>query len=155
MNRFATLGFAALISLGFAAQASAFSFSPKNKSFSASGKTNLTKGSLSVPCTSTFVGSSDAAGVGHIKSATFSGGLFCSGIKAVGLPWTAKATTATKAVVYRVSVSASVFGTCGPTNVPVSVSKTGVFTFANVILTPNCKVNGTIASKPPVTIVSP
>jgi hypothetical protein len=152
-----TLGIAALAALGFATQASATTYSlhPRNATFVGTGSTNLTKGSLVVPCTAKFTGKTDAAGVGHVTAASFTGGTLCAGIRATGLPWTGKAVSATRAVIYNVSVSASIFGTCGPSNVPVTVSKTGVITFNNVTLKPDCKVKGNITTKPAVTIVSP
>jgi hypothetical protein len=39
--------------------------------------------------------------------------------------------------------------------VPTTVSSTGVITFSNVTLTPNCVVKGSVATTPHVTIVSP
>jgi hypothetical protein len=155
MKTLITLGVAALATFSLATQASAYSFHPRSTSFVGSGKTQLTKGSLSVPCTAKFTGRTNSLGVGHVTSAAFSGSSLCTGIKATGLPWTAKATSATRAVVDKVAVTASIFGTCGPSNVPVTVSSTGVITFNNVTLTPNCVVKGSIATSPHITIVSP
>jgi hypothetical protein len=39
--------------------------------------------------------------------------------------------------------------------VPVTVSSTGLITFSNVTLTPNCVVKGSVQTTPHVTIVSP
>ena len=150
-----TFGVAALAALSLATQASAFSLHPRSTSFVGTGKTQLTKGALTVPCTARFTGKTDSLGIGHVTSATFSGSSLCTAIKATGLPWTAKAISATKATIAKVSVSASIFGTCGPSNVTVTDSATGVITFANVTLAPNCVVKGSIATTPHVTIVTP
>ena len=155
MKTITALGLSALLTVGIAGQASAFSFSPKNTHFTASGPTSLTKGTLTVPCTANFTGSTDATGLGKVLTASFTGSSICTGIKATGLPWPAKATSATTALISHVAVTASIFGTCGPSNVPTTVSKTGVITFSNVTLTPNCKVKGSITTHPAVTIVSP
>ena len=155
MKTITALGLSALLTVGIASQAAAFSFSPKNTSFTASGSTSLTKGTLTVPCTAHFTGHTSSTGVGSVLTASFSGSSLCTAIKATDLPWPAKATSATTAVVSHVAVTASIFGTCGPSNVPTTVSKTGVITFSNVTLTPNCKVKGSVTTTPPVTIVSP
>ena len=155
MKAITTLGVAALAAFAFVGQASAYSLHPRSTSFVGTGKTNLTKGLLTVPCTARFTGKTDSLGVGHITSAVFSGSSVCTGVKATGLPWTGKAVSATRAVIYNVAVSASVFGTCGPSNVPVTISSTGVITFSNVTLKPNCVVKGSVATTPHVTIVSP
>ena len=155
MKTLITLGVAALATFSLTTQASAYSFHPRSTSFVGAGKTQLTKGSLTVPCNARFTGKTDSLGIGHVTSATFSGSTLCTGIKATGLPWTGKAASATRAVIYKVAVSASIFGTCGPSNVPVTVSSTGVITFNNVTLTPNCVVKGSIATTPHITIVSP
>lgn len=155
MKILTTIAAAAVISLGFAAQASAYSLSPTSTSFTGSGSTKLTKGLINVPCSAAFTGTTDASGNGSITGATFSGGLVCPGITAVGLPWAASATGAGAATIYGVSVSAGLFGTCGPTNLPVAISGSGVITFSSS-LTPNCAVQTTgsgIATSPAVTVV--
>ncbi|HXU98912.1 MAG TPA: activator of alkane oxidation [Caulobacteraceae bacterium] len=155
MKTLITLGAAALAAFSITTQASAYSLHPRSTSFTGSGKTQLTKGSLTVPCTAKFTGHTDSVGVGHVTGAAFSGSSLCTGIKATGLPWTAKAVSATHAVIHNVSVSASIFGTCGPSNVRTAVSSTGLITFSNVTLTPDCVVKGSIQTTPHVTIVSP
>jgi hypothetical protein len=152
--RVALLALAPVAALGLAQSAQAYSFSPKSANFTAAGKTNLTKGSLTVPCTARFIGYTDKYGVGYVKAASYSGSSLCTWIKSTGLPWKVKAASATTATVYNVSVSASIFGTCGPSNVPGTV-KNSQFIFNNVILKPNCKINGAVTTTPKVSIVSP
>lgn len=154
MKILTTIAAAAVISLGFAAQASAYSLSPTSTSFTGTGGTKLTKGLISLSCTANFTGTTDASGNGSITGATFTTGL-CPTVSAVGLPWAASATGAGTATIYGVSVSAGLFGTCGPTNLPVAVSGSGVITFSST-LSPNCAVQTTgsgIATSPAVTVV--
>ena len=155
MRTLTTLAASALIAFGFAASASAYSFSPKGKSFTGTGTTKLTKGLLSVPCTAHFIGKTDSLGRGYITGASFSGSTSCTAIRPAALPWKASATSATGATVFNAEVTASIFGTCGPSNVKVTVSSTGVIKFANQTLAPNCVVNGSITTTPHVTIVNP
>jgi hypothetical protein len=155
MKTILTLGAAALLSFGLVAQASAYSLYPRSTNFTGAGKTQLTKGSLSVPCTAKFTGKTGSTGIGYVTSASFTGSTICAGIKATGLPWVAKATSLTRGLIYRVSVSASIFGTCGPSNVPVTVSSTGLITFSNVTLTPNCVIKGSVQTTPHITIRNP
>ncbi|QUD89783.1 activator of alkane oxidation [Phenylobacterium montanum] len=155
MRVLATIAATALVSFGFAATASAYSFHPRSTSFTGVGSTKLTKGLLSVPCTAHFTGHTDSLGKGYITAASFSGSSACSAIRAAALPWHALATSLHGATVYNAEVTASIFGTCGPSNVPVTVSSTGVITFSNATLKPNCVVSGNVQTTPHVTIVSP
>jgi hypothetical protein len=155
MKTIGTFGMAVALGLTSAGMASGYSLSPKNASFTGVGKTTLTKGSLTVPCTAKFTGKTDAKGIGHITSATFSGNILCGGVKATGLPWIGEATSATGGTIQNVAVTASVFGACGPTTIPLTLSKTGVLAFNNVTLKPNCAIKGSIATKPVLTIVKP
>jgi hypothetical protein len=155
MRVLVTIAAAALVSLGFAATASAYSFHPRSTTFTGTGSTKLTKGLLSVPCTAHFSGKTDSLGHGFITGASFSGSSACSAIRPAALPWKALATAAHSAVVYNAEVTASIFGTCGPSNVPITVSSTGVITFNNATLKPNCVVSGSVATTPQVTIVNP
>jgi len=155
MKTFCILAIATLAASGLCDSANAYSLSPKSTKFTGSGSTTLTKGSLTLTCTAKFVGDTDSKGVGHITAASFTGNVLCGGVKATGLPWTGKATTASGGTILDVEVSASVFGTCGPTTIPVTLGKTGVISFANVTLKPNCAIKGSVATKPVVTIVKP
>jgi hypothetical protein len=155
MIKIIKLGAIGVLAFASAGTASAYSLSPKNASFTGTGTTTLTKGSLTVPCTAKFKGETDAKGIGHITSATFSGNILCGGVKATGLPWLGKASSATGGTITDVSVTASVFGACGPTTIPLTLSKTGVLAFNNVTLKPDCAIKGSIATKPMLTIVKP
>jgi hypothetical protein len=155
MKTIITFGAAALLSFSLVAEASAYSLYPRSTNFTGTGKTQLTKGSLTVPCTAKFTGKTTSTGVGYVTSASFTGSTICAGIKSTGLPWPGKAVSATKAYIYNVKVSASIFGTCGPTNVPTTVSSTGLITFSNVTLTPNCVVKGSVQTTPHIVIHNP
>jgi hypothetical protein len=155
MRVLATIAATALVTFGFAAAAQAYSFHPRSTNFVGVGPTKLTKGLLSVPCSARFVGHTDSLGRGWITGATFSGSSACTAIRASHLPWEGLANGLHTAKVYNATVTASIFGTCGPSTVPVTVSSTGVITFSNAVLTPNCSVTGNIQTTPHVTIVSP
>jgi hypothetical protein len=153
MKTFTTLAAVALVSFGFANSASAFKLSPPSTKFKASGSTSLTKSGVTVPCTANFVGKTSAKGTGKITGASFTGSSTCTAIQATGLPWQAKAISATTANINNVSVNAGPLGTCGPSTVPVQISGSGAITFNNVVLTGGCSVSGTVQSTPAVTIV--
>lgn len=148
---------ALLATAAFAASASAASFSPANGTFTGTGTTSLTKGSLTIPCTANFTGHT-TGGVGVIDTATFSGGGgLCALIHKTGT-WNATATSASgagagTASITGVAVTASLFGTCGPSTVNVTVSATGLITFNNQTLSPNCAINGSVQTSPALTIV--
>jgi hypothetical protein len=152
---------ALLAVVGMAASASATSLSPANATFTGTGTTTLKKGSLTLTCTANFTGHT-TGGVGTIDTATFSGGTLglCAGVSKSGT-WTATGTLANappvdgKADITGVTVNASIFGTCGPTTVPVSITSGGLIKFDNVTLTPDCAINGTVQTSPVVTVVNP
>jgi hypothetical protein len=155
MKTLIAIGSAATLALSLSTPALAkttYEFTPVSKAFTATGTTMLTKGTINLSCTAKFVGKTTAAGVAEITSATFTGNILCGAVKSTGLPWLGTASSLTKATFAKVSVSASLFGVCGPSNVPVTVAGAGKITFAKVTLTPDCVVNGTITSKPALTI---
>jgi hypothetical protein len=153
MKKFIASAVALVISAGIAASASAApSLSPANGTFTGDGSTSLKKGTLTLPCTAHFTGHT-TAGVGTIDTATFSGsGGLCGLVTKTGT-WTATATGAGTANIAGVSVNASLFGTCGPSNVPVTISGAGVINFASVVLAPDCAINGSVATSPAVTAI--
>jgi len=152
MKTFIALGAVALLSLSLATPASAvttYEVSPLNKAFTAVGTTSLTKGSINLTCTAHFTGKTTAAGLVEITKASFTGNVLCGAVKDLDLPWVGTASTATKVTFAKVSVSASLFGTCGPSSVPVTITK-GAIAFSKVTLTPNCVVNGSGIKTTPV-----
>ena len=153
MRTLTTLAATALIAFGFTDTASAYSFSPKSKTFTGTGTTKLVKGLLSIACTAHFAGKTDSLGRGFIWRRLQQHLLRRH--PAGGPAWKALAVSATSATVYNAEVTASIFGTCGPSNVKVTVSSTGIIKFANQTLKPNCVVNGSVATTPHVTIVNP
>jgi hypothetical protein len=143
---------AILASAGLAASASAASLTPATGTFTGTGTTNLTKGSLTIPCTANFTGHT-TGGVGTIDTATFSGGGgLCALISKSGT-WTATATGAGTATISGVAVNASLFGTCGPSTVNVTISAGGLITFSSQTLTPNCVINGSVQTSPVVNAI--
>ncbi|CAN7553667.1 activator of alkane oxidation [Caulobacter sp. LjRoot300] len=148
---------ALLATAAFAASASAASFSPANGNFTGTGTTSLTKGTLTIPCTANFTGHT-AGGIGFIDTATFSGGGGLCGLIHKTGTWTATAATANgtgggTASITGVAVTASLFGTCGPSTVAISLNDTGLITFNNQTLSPDCAINGSVQTSPQLHIV--
>ena len=158
MKAFTMISVAVLASLAMAAQASAASFAPPNTSFTGAGTTNLKKGIFPpIPCTANFTGHTDAAGAAFIDTAAFTGSVACTSIAASGLSWGTTITGPNSATINGVAFS-SPLGPCGPANLPVNVSSTGVITFNYTITAGNCTVSttgGGIVTTPAVTIVWP
>lgn len=143
---------AGITSLGLAVQARP-SFSPRNSSFTAKGQVSVLKGSTTNPCAAHLVGNTDAAGIGTITGATFTGSDFCTAITSNGLPWTMNAETKQRATLHSVAFT-TIYGNCGPVNASVFVNSAGRFTF-HFFLNPDCVLNGYVKTTPAVTIVKP
>ncbi len=139
---------------GLATEASAFKFSPPSTSFTASGPTSLTANGITLACTSTFTGSTNARGKGKVTGFSASGGLGCTSVVGSNFPWKAKAISATTAKFTGVQVGIPGLGiNCGPGSVTATDNGSGAITF-NATLNPgNCMVSGTVQTTPPVTIV--
>ncbi len=125
---------------------------PNGEPFSASGLTNLSKGSINASCTSTFNGTITSTGIVNITSATFTGGATCSlisGSASSTSPWTGQADSTTQLSINNVQVNVSLLGPCGPSKVVTAWSDANSsLTFNNAALTPNCTVSGTVVTSP-------
>ncbi|MBA3810912.1 MAG: activator of alkane oxidation [Caulobacteraceae bacterium] len=145
---------AAIAALGLAGQASAFSLSPKNTNFTASGPTSLTANGITLACTSTFTGKTNKKGTGKITGFSAVGQPGCTSVVGSNFPWNAKATSATNIKFTNVQVGIPSFGiNCGPGTVNSTDNASGQVTF-NATLNPgNCQVSGTVQSSPAITIV--
>ncbi|WP_186192256.1 hypothetical protein [Burkholderia gladioli] len=125
---------------------------PNGEPFSATGGTTLTKGSITANCTATFNGTITTTGIVTITSTSFTGGGLCGLIQGSATsanPWTGQADTATQLTINNAQVSASLLGTCGPSQVVTAWNNAGSsLTFNNAILTPNCSVTGTVVTSP-------
>jgi len=143
----------ALTALAAANTASAFSFSPTSTHFAATGTLKLTADGVTVSCKTSLTGATTATGGASISGAKFSGSSFiCADITPTGLPWAMTANSATKATIDGIGVSGG-GSSCGPSNVPITVSKTGAFKFANVSISGGCMANGTLKTSPVIKIV--
>ena len=138
--------------LGLATQASAYKFSPPSTHFTATGPTSLTANGVTLNCTSTFTGSTDAAGRGKVTGFSASGIAGCSSVTAT-LPWPAKAVNAKTGKFTNVQVAVPGLVTCGPGSVKAKDNASGQITFDATLDPGNCHVSGTVQSSPPVTIV--
>lgn len=155
MRLLTTLAAAAALTLGFAAQASAYTLSPTSTGFTATGDVAVIKGMTYLFCTMDIAGTTDAAGVGTVTSAALGGTPLCALFIPNGLPWTMTATGAGTAAISNVSFTSSFWGACGPTALTVSISGAGAITF-NSYLAPNCgfKTNSSgLATSPAVTVI--
>lgn len=140
-----------LTTLGFASSANAFKFSPPNTKFSGTGPTSATKGGVTLSCTGTLKGSTNAKGIGKVTGGSFTGALGCSSVGLTGLPWPMKATSATTGTVSKVTFTSPI-GNCGPGTLPVHLSG-GVISF-NFLLNPGaCQITGSLTTHPTISIV--
>ena len=143
----------ALLAAGsLAASASAASLSPGNGTFTGTGVVSLKKGSLTLTCVLNLTGHI-TNGIGTIDTATFTGsGGLCSLFHKIGT-WTVIAVAPGTAVITGVAITSSLTGTCGPGSVNTTISNTGLFTFANAVLPPDCQINGSVQTSPAVIVV--
>ena len=159
MKVLATLSVAALALFGLTAQASAFSLNPKSTSpITISGPTKLTAAGVTVACTSNFTGGINAAGVGSITAASFSGGGLCSSVTALNLPWSLTATSATGVSITGVKVTVLGLVTCGPGSVTgalVGAQPTTSVSFSGTIGTCSVVSNPTLTASVPLSITNP
>ena len=155
MRRKITLAVAALAVLSLAGTANAYSFTPTNTTFAATGTLMLTAAGAAVNCNTNLGGKTSAKGGASITSAVFSGSSpVCKLITPTGLPWKTTAKSATKAIIANVAVSGG-GGSCGPTKVNITVSPGGAFTFHNAKLSGGCVIDGTLQTAPVITITNP
>ncbi len=149
MNKsISTIAALALLTTALATSASAFSFSPKNGNFAATGSITVTAGAVSLPCSATLMGKTKGD-TATITSASF-GGLSCAALSASNLPWSVTINNLHNIVFHGVSVNALVLGVCGPGNMPAIDSSRGKLTIAGAGL-PGvipCSVSGTFQTKP-------
>ena len=125
--------------------------------FSASGDLAMKKGSIPVSCDTTFDGHVAGDGAIEVTAVSF-GGLnpLCKSLKAQGLPWQGQVDHPGQLTVQDMQVKVRVpllGGICGPG--PVSLDWTNqdaAATFDAVTLGPDCAMNGTMLTSPPVDI---
>ena len=155
MLRKITPAAAALAILSLAGTANAYSFTPTNTMFAATGTLMLTAAGTSVNCATNLGGKTSAKGSASITSAAFSGSSpVCKLITPTGLPWKTTAKSATKASIMNVGVAGG-GGSCGPTKVTITVSPGGAFTFNNAKLSGGCEIDGSLQTAPAITITNP
>jgi hypothetical protein len=133
------------------AAAKGYHLIPESTTFSGTGKTSATKSGVTLACKAKFSGHIDANGIGYVDSGSFSGELGCSSVGLSGLPWTATAANAKKAVLANVAFTSPI-GNCGPTNLTVTI-KNGTLSFKNAALSGDCTISGKIKTSPEVSIV--
>jgi hypothetical protein len=132
--------------------AAAFHLSPPGD-FTGNGPTSATKGGISLPCTAHFTGTVDSDGVGQVTGGSFTdrGAIGCTAVTLQNLPWTAKAVSATKVELLKVTFN-SPLGKCGPGNITAALKK-GVLKFTAVPLKGGCSVTAKIKTSPKLSIV--
>ncbi|WP_082722038.1 MULTISPECIES: activator protein [unclassified Burkholderia] len=125
---------------------------PNGEPFSASGISTLSKSTISANCTATFNGTITATGIVTITSTQFTGDGTCkliSGTASSTSPWTGQADSARQLSINNANVNVELLGPCGPSKVVTEWSNpNSSLTFNNAVLTPDCKVSGTISTSP-------
>ena len=145
---------ASLILLGTAgiSSASNYKLSPPGN-FTGDGNTSATKNGISLPCKAHFTGTINSAGIGSVTGGSFkdNGGVGCTSVKLINLPWKSVAVSLAKVKILNVTFSSPI-GDCGPGTLPVKV-KNGVIVFNTVPLPGGCSVSGKITTNPKISIV--
>lgn len=129
MKSIIALAAVGLMSFGLAngANAAGFKFSPASTKFVGKGPTSATLNGVTLACTGTLKGSTNAQGVGKVTGGSFTGALGCSSVTFTGTPWKMTATTATTATIVGVDFTTPL-GSCGPANLVVTLTG-GVFSY--------------------------
>lgn len=161
MKLFVTVGAVALMSLGFAAEASAYTFSPTSTSVSGTGSSTLSYAGIPVNCSDSFGGATSSSGsTASVTSASFSGSSTCNSITTAGLPWTITPTGASTVSISGVEVKVPIplIGTitCGPSTISASVTQNGssstTLTWTSQSLSGGCTTSGNVTLTPQITI---
>lgn len=125
--------------------------------FSASGELSMKKGSIPVSCKTTFDGEVGREGEITVTAVYFGGfNPLCKSIKALGLPWQGQVDDPGQLTVQDMQVKVRVpllGGICGPGPVTLAWTNDNAgATFDAVTLGPDCAMNGTMLTTPPVQI---
>lgn len=125
--------------------------------FSASGDLSMKKGSIPVSCKTTFDGEVGRHGAITVTAVHFGGfNPLCKSIKALGLPWQGQVETPGQLTVQDMQVKVRVpllGGVCGPGPVTLAwTNHNAGATFDAVTLGPDCAMDGTMLTTPPVNI---
>ena len=158
MKLLATAGTAALLTLGLAAQASAYTFSPTSTSITGIGTSSLTYGTT-LNCNATFKGATSASGAtASVTGATFTGGTLgaCALVSTV-TPWTITPTSTSSVSISGVSVTVPLLGaTCGPSTIAATATQNGTtsttLSWSTQSLSGGCTTSGSVTLSPQVTI---
>lgn len=125
--------------------------------FSASGELAMKKGSIPVSCNTTFDGQVSEHGEIIVTAVSFGGfNPLCKSIKALGLPWQGQVDDPGQLTVQDMQVKVRVpllGGICGPGPVTLAwTNEQAAATFEAVTLGPDCAMDGTMLTTPPVDI---
>ena len=116
-----------LMAIGLGAgPTSAYTLVPINTSFTASGEMSLIGPGVGAGCIVKMRAKTNASGVGKIEGSNFQTNVNCvKQFKALGLPWTLRATGAGRGKIIGMTVFAAP-QTCGPGDLRVLISAGGV-----------------------------
>ncbi len=151
MNPFAAIGVAGLTVLAAASPAGAYSFSPTNVTFIATGPITLDNGQASIGCTVEVKGN-NKTGKAKITRVFFFGAGSCTTTAATGLPWQVLATGPGAGKIKNLGLTGPFMGSCASRNVSIRVGPAGVW-FFNTRLAPACAILGDLPTSPPITVV--
>ncbi len=143
-----------LATLGFATSASAFQFTPRNTSFTATGSVTLTTPTTSVPCRANLQLNTLTMGA-TVTSASFSGDPRCSSLQAGGLPWHMSTGSPHSLQILQVDLSSVALGNCGPSTVPAQDTDKGKIIITSAGLHGSgqyCTLSGTFMTTPHLVI---
>jgi hypothetical protein len=143
-----------LMSVGLAQSAAAYSVSPLNTAYTATGPATIRTAAGSViNCTLTITGRTLSNGKAKTFTAAFSAGdAACVNTTASDLPWMSPVLNATTLKLEHFTVTTP-DGTCGPIMIRPADNASGVWTVTNASVPPGCTFSATLATTPAITIV--
>ncbi|MBA3810913.1 MAG: hypothetical protein H0X27_04560 [Caulobacteraceae bacterium] len=151
MNRPLMLGAAITAALGLATSASAFTFSPVKKTFTATGPAALTLNGVTLNCTATFTGKVAKTGaMAKITGASFTDATgSCAQVIPADLPWMVKPTGAATISINHIAASVPA---CGPAKINATLG--GGTIGINTTINPGaCMINASLNTSPTISIV--
>ena len=132
-----------LASLGLVTAASAATFAPPSTSFTGTGPVTIVKGGLTLACTLTVNGATNASGsAATITSLSTSGGILCGALPPQTVSWSMIATSTTS-----ISITASPIWGCGAPPAPIIApwsNSSNTLTLSYTTAAPICTVTGSV-----------
>jgi hypothetical protein len=125
---------------------------PESSDFTGKGTTSATKSGVTLKCTASFTGDTDASGIGYITAGSFTGQIGCSSVTLKNLPWKSEAVNKSMVDIQDVTFDSPI-GNCGPSTISTKLSR-GVVSFTNDQVSGGCTVSGKITTSPKLSIAT-